>query len=65
MVAQYKYYLVIKVYIIKLLGNFIINIFYIIIMNSVGISLGNVCYSAEWAVQKKFRKRKFGTNEKK
>jgi hypothetical protein len=27
-------------------------------MNSVGISLGNVCYSAEWAVQNKFRKRK-------
>ena len=27
-------------------------------MNSVGISLGNVCYSAEWAVHNGLRKRK-------
>ena len=27
-------------------------------MNCVGISLGNVCYSAEWAVHNKYRKRK-------
>jgi hypothetical protein len=27
-------------------------------MNSIGISLGNVCHSAEWAVKKNFRKRK-------
>jgi len=27
-------------------------------MNYIGISLGNVCFSAEWAVQNKLRKRK-------
>jgi hypothetical protein len=27
-------------------------------MNSIGISLGDICYSAEWAVQNKYRKRK-------
>ena len=27
-------------------------------MNCVGISLGNVCYSAEWAVHNGLRKRK-------